>query len=107
LFGVIGNTRAVVLFGLRGTVLRSVDGGQIWQPVNTGLQVGLTAATVDVDGRILIVSQAGHVLVSRDDGASFKAAQIEQPVPAAAVIGATKESIVVAGPRGVHSQSAR
>ena len=107
LFGVIGNSRAVVVFGLRGTVLRSLDSGHSWQPVNTGLQVGLTAATIASEGRILIVSQAGHVLVSRDDGASFKTAQIERPVPAAAVIGATKDSIVVAGSRGVHSQSLR
>jgi photosystem II stability/assembly factor-like uncharacterized protein len=107
LFGVIGNARAVLVFGLRGTVLRSADGGRSWQPVDTGLQVGLTSSAVDNDGRIIIASQAGHVLASRDDGASFKPVHIERPIPAAAVISAAKDSIIVAGPRGVHSQSLR
>ena len=105
LFGVIGNARAVLVYGLRGTVLRSTDGGRSWQPVDTGLQVGLTSAAVDNDGRIIIASQAGHVLASRDDGTTFKPVQIERPIPAAAVISAAKDSIVVGGPRGVHSQS--
>ncbi len=105
LFGVIGNARAVIVYGLRGTVLRSTDGGRSWQPADTGLQVGLTSAAVDNDGRIIIASQAGHVLASRDDGATFKAVQIERPIPAAAVISAAKDSIVVGGPRGFHSQS--
>src|SRR5262249_4228970 len=81
LFGLSGNARAVVVHGLRGTVLRSTDGAKSWQPVNTGLQVGLTASTLDADGRFVIVSQAGHVLTSRDDGASFTAAPLKQPLP--------------------------
>jgi adhesin HecA-like repeat protein len=107
LFGVVGNANAVLVFGLRGTVLRSTDGGRSWQPVETGLQVGLTSGTVDNRGGIIITSQAGHVLASRDDGATFKAVQIERPVPAAAVISAARDLVVVAGPRGVHSQSLR
>jgi photosystem II stability/assembly factor-like uncharacterized protein len=105
LFGVTGNSRAVVVHGLRGTVLRSGDGGRSWQTVPTNLQVGLTASTVDADNRILIVSQSGHVLISTDDGASFKAASIERPVPAAAVLALGRNAVVVAGPRGVQSQS--
>jgi len=102
LFGIVGNARAVLVHGLRGTVLRSVDGGQNWQPVSTGLQVGMTGSTVDSDGRILIVSQAGHVLVSRDDGASLQAIKIERPIPAAAVAVAASKALIVAGPRGVQ-----
>jgi photosystem II stability/assembly factor-like uncharacterized protein len=105
LFGVAGNSRAVVVHGLRGTVLRTADSGRTWQPVDTGVQVGLTGSTVGADGRIVIVSQAGHVLVSRDDGATFKLAQVERPVPAAAVVAPAAGAIVVAGPRGVHAQS--
>jgi photosystem II stability/assembly factor-like uncharacterized protein len=105
LFGVTGNSRAVVVHGLRGTVLRSTDGGRSWQAVPTNLQVGLTASTVDASNRILIVSQSGHVLTSTDDGASFKAASIERPVPAAAVLALSRDAVVVAGPRGVQSQS--
>lgn len=104
LFGVVGNPRAVLVHGLRGTLLRSTDGGRSWQPVDTGLQVGLTASTIDSEGRIFIVSQAGHVLVSRDDGASFKPVRVERPIPAAAVLAAARDAVVVAGPRGVQTQ---
>jgi len=103
LFGVVGNARAVLVHGLRGTVLRSVDGGQHWQPVPTGLQVGMTGSTVDGDGRIVIVSQAGHVLMSGDDGASLQPVRIERPIPAAAVAVAASKALIVAGPRGVQT----
>lgn len=105
LFGVSGSARGVVVHGLRGTVLRSTDAGASWQPVNTGLQVGLTGSSVAADGRIAIVSQAGHVLLSRDDGASFAPTRIDKPLPAAAVAFADKNTLLVAGPRGVASQA--
>ena len=101
LFGVTGNERAVVAYGLRGNVVRSSDGGRTWASVATGVNVGLTAATIDERGRIVLVSQAGHVLVSNDDGASFAAARVERPLPAAAVVGAATGAVIVAGPRGV------
>ena len=101
LFGVIGNDRAVLVHGLRGTVLRSADAGRSWQAVNTGLQVGLTASSIDAQGRIVIVSQAGHALLSRDDGASFALAKTDKPAPAAAVVIVGPSSLVVGGPRGV------
>ena len=102
LFGVIGNDRAVVAYGLRGNVVRSTDGGRSWQAVPTGVQVGLTAGIVDAQGRIVLVSQAGHVLISRDDGATFALIKIERPMPAAAVL-AVPGALVVAGPRGVQT----
>jgi photosystem II stability/assembly factor-like uncharacterized protein len=102
LFGVVGNSRVALVYGLRGTVLRSVDGGRQWQPVATGLQVGLTASTIDADGRIIIVSQAGHLLISRDDGATFEAIKVDRPLPAAAVTAPRRDTVVVAGPRGVQ-----
>ncbi|WP_431276083.1 WD40/YVTN/BNR-like repeat-containing protein [Variovorax ureilyticus] len=103
LFGVTGSGQTIVAHGLRGTVLRSTDGGRQWQQVPTGLQVGLTASTRDSDGRLLIVSQAGHILASRDDGASFKPVPVAGALPAAAVAVAATGTLVVAGPRGAQS----
>jgi len=103
LFGVIGDARSVVVFGLRGTVLRSVDRGASWQAITTGLQVGMTGGTVGADGRYLIVSQAGHVLASDDAGATFALQTVQQPLPAAAVVVANGGALVVAGPRGVRA----
>lgn len=105
LFGVVGTERALMAFGLRGTLLRSTDAGRSWQPVATGLQVGLTAGGIDAQGRIVIVSQAGHVLVSGDDGASFAQSKIDKPVPAAAVALTGTSSVVVGGPRGLAARA--
>jgi len=103
LFGVIGDDRSVVVFGLRGSVLRSVDRGASWQAVSTGLQVGMTGGSVGADGRFVIVSQAGHVLASDDAGATFALQPVQQPLPAAAVVIAKGGALVVAGPRGVRA----
>jgi photosystem II stability/assembly factor-like uncharacterized protein len=105
LFGVTGSDHAIVVHGLRGSVLRSVDGGRSWQTIATGLQVGMTASTRTDDGRLVLVSQAGHVLVSRDDGATFRTVAIERPLPAAAVVAPAAGTLVVAGPRGVQPLS--
>ena len=64
------------------------------------------AARSTRDGRIVLVSQAGHVLVSADDGASFAPRQAR--APAAGGRGRrrrrrTRSSL--AGPRGVHARS--
>jgi photosystem II stability/assembly factor-like uncharacterized protein len=103
LFGITGSARSALVFGLRGNAFRTGDGGKTWQKVETGLQVGLTGGTAEA-GRMVLVSQAGHVLVSADDGASFKPLKIERPTPAAAVVGAGQDVVVIAGPRGARAQ---
>jgi photosystem II stability/assembly factor-like uncharacterized protein len=105
LFGLVGKDRFVVAHGLRGNVVRSADGGQSWQSIPTGIGVGLTASALDERGRMVIVSQAGHVLVSADNGASFAPLKLERPVPAAAVVSAGAGALVIAGPRGVQTLS--
>ncbi|HSC65836.1 MAG TPA: YCF48-related protein [Caldimonas sp.] len=103
LFGLIGKDRVVVAHGLRGNVVRSADGGQTWQSVATNVGVGLTASAFDERGRMVIVSQAGHVLVSADLGATFAPLKLERPTPAAAVVSAGAGALVIAGPRGVQT----
>jgi photosystem II stability/assembly factor-like uncharacterized protein len=104
LFGITGNATSALVFGLRGNAFRSADAGKTWQKVETGLQVGLTAGATD-NARMVLVSQAGHVLVSSDDGATFKPRKVERPVPAAAVLGLDRDVVVTAGPRGVRTQT--
>ena len=64
------------------------------------MQVGLTASALDARGRIVLASQAGHVLIGSDGGASFAPATKERSAPAAAVAEATPGVLVIAGPRG-------
>ena len=101
LFGIVCGTKSTVVFGLRGNAFRSIDGGASWQKTETGLQVGVTGGA-SAAGRLVLVSQAGHLLVSTNDGASFQPRKVEKPVPATAVIAASDSSVVVAGVRGVR-----
>jgi photosystem II stability/assembly factor-like uncharacterized protein len=103
LFGVLGNARVVLAFGLRGNVVRSTDRGRTWQAASTGVSVGLTAGTLDERGRIVLVSQAGHVLASADDGATFALLKAARTQPAAAVTRAGAGTLVFGGPRGLHT----
>jgi photosystem II stability/assembly factor-like uncharacterized protein len=72
--------------------------------VPTNLQVGITASAVGANGRMLLASQAGHLLASNDDGAHFVPVPLERPFPAAAVLGVASGRVLVAGPRGVQAQ---
>ncbi|EJM18857.1 BNR/Asp-box repeat protein [Pseudomonas sp. GM21] len=101
-FGITGKPGVALVYGLRGNVYRSVDEGTSWSKVELGLPLTITAGTVTPDGRILLLSQAGHVLLSIDDGASFtlQAESALAPVAAALVSGAG--TLVVAGARGLR-----
>ncbi len=104
-FGATGGSDVVLVFGMRGTVFRSDNGGKSWQKVETGVPVGLTGATVTKDGRIVLVSQTGDVLVSKDRGLSFKMAKVEKALQAAAVTAFDADTLVLAGFGGVAVQS--
>jgi photosystem II stability/assembly factor-like uncharacterized protein len=71
--------------------------------VNTGVSGGLMGATVTADGKIVIVSQGGHVLMSSDDGGSFSQLKMDQ-IPAAAVAALDGGMMALVGPRGVKLQ---
>jgi photosystem II stability/assembly factor-like uncharacterized protein len=103
-FGITGKPGSVVVYGLRGSVFRSGDGGKSWQKIETGVSAGLTASTVTADGRILLVSQGGQVLMSSDDGRSFSRLKLERQVPASALLEVAERTLAISGARGIHVQ---
>lgn len=104
-FGVTGNAGAVIVYGMRGNAFRSTDGGVCWKKIETRMPLGLVGGTVTADGKIVLVSQAGHLLVSSDDGANFSPVKLEQPFPAAALVALDKDSLILAGLRGMQKQT--
>ncbi len=80
-FGVVTRPGLVFAYGLRGHAVRSVDGGESWSAVDTGLPVSLTAASFDASGRLYLFSQAGQGLVSDDRGVSFKPLELAERLP--------------------------
>jgi len=103
-FGITGKKGVVVAFGLRGNVFCSTNGGAAWQKIETGVQAGLTGSAITEDGKIVLVSQNGDVLVSSDDGVSFKPVKTEQSIFATSVAAINRETLLIAGLRGVLVQ---
>ncbi|WP_026020370.1 WD40/YVTN/BNR-like repeat-containing protein [Pseudomonas putida] len=105
LFGAVGKPGVLLVYGLRGHAYRSTDGGQQWQPVNTGINTSLTAAGIDRDGQLWLASQAGDLLLSRDDGASFSQVPQNARGPVTALVSDTGNGLVLVGERGVRNQA--
>lgn len=101
-FGLLDAGDALIAYGLRGKAVISRDGGNSWQPLATGLQASITAASRSADGRLWLADQFGQVSVSRDGGQRFVPLTLPVHLPVAA-IHAGAQRLVLAGARGVHS----
>lgn len=69
---VVAQDGALVLFGMRGTIFRSADGGASWQKIETDTTATFNGGRALADGRIILVGNAGLVATSTDNGQSFK-----------------------------------
>jgi photosystem II stability/assembly factor-like uncharacterized protein len=92
-------SKALLLFGLQGTALRSADDGRTWHESQSIDGAGIDCGIVLRNGDILLGDEAGNLLLSHDDGASFHA--IFAGAPVTAVAQAPDGAIVAAGPAGL------
>jgi photosystem II stability/assembly factor-like uncharacterized protein len=106
-FGVLARADLLLAYGLRGNAWRSLDGGRTWQKTETGVDTGLTGGAVFDDGRILLVSQGGQLLLSRDNAAHFAAVPGRKTSPAFGVVPAGGSSVALVGASGVRMESVR
>ncbi|MFJ7281230.1 WD40/YVTN/BNR-like repeat-containing protein [Pseudomonas sp. NPDC099000] len=104
-FGVVGKPGEVIVYGLRGNVLRSTDGGLDWTAFDTGLQVSVTAAAIDAQGHYRLFTQAGHMLADHADNARLQLMPQPNPSPVAGAALASDGSLIVVGSRGVRALS--
>ncbi|VVQ29114.1 Ycf48-like protein [Pseudomonas fluorescens] len=104
-FGVLGKPGEALVYGLRGNVLRSTDGGLSWTPQKSGLHVSITAGIVDAQGDYRLFTQGGQMLVSQGTGAQMHWVQQTEPVPVTGVTRATDGALVVVGSRGARTLS--
>jgi photosystem II stability/assembly factor-like uncharacterized protein len=61
-FGICGDERLLLAFGLRGTVYASHDQGATWSPLPPTIPVALTACVRTADGRFLLAAASGHIV---------------------------------------------
>lgn len=101
-FGVLTKPGLVVIFGLRGNTFRSQDGGQSWQKIETGIQSGINAGAMLQDGRIVLASQGGNVLISTDAARTFKPVAGITPLPIFGIAAAGRDRLALVGYRGAQ-----
>lgn len=67
-----GNVNEAIAFGLRGNTFRTTDMGRSWTAVSDTSDSTLNNGVVNGDGHITLVGNGGAVLVSTNDGESFR-----------------------------------
>ena len=100
-FGILAKGSTLIAYGMRGNIVRSGDGGKTWRAVRGSATDGITGGTVMDDGRIVLATQGGEILVSKDDGESFTSVKVVNRAPFYGVAAARKDAVVVVGARGV------
>jgi len=106
-FGITGKPGVLVAFGLRGNAYRSLNGGTSWLKIETGVPTTLTGGTVTKDGRIVLVTLLGTLLVSQDNGATFSQETPKQGLPSSAITETDTGTLALVGMRGVWMQAAK
>lgn len=92
---------ALLAVGLGGKVHRSTDQGRSWQSSQPAGKAALTAGVMLQDA-VVLASEAGQLLVSRDGGLSFKPVAVP-PFPVAGLINIHDGHFLVVGPLGAQS----
>lgn len=101
-FGFLATESTLIAFGMRGNILRSTDGGNNWQAASSDAIDGITAGTLLEDGRIVLVTQGGQILVSNNGGESFASVKVEKRMALFGVASAGKDALAVVGANGVR-----
>ena len=105
LFGLTGTAKTLVVFGMQGTIYHSEDQGKTWVQSNDTSTSGIMDGVVLADGRIVLVTENGGMLISDDEGKNFHAASGEPGFPLAGIVETTAGQITVAGLGGVSDVS--
>ncbi len=92
---------SLVLGGLRGRMFRTEDQGETWSPVKKPPSAAVVDSARLDDGRLVAVTIGGQVLISEDDGRSFRGLPIGNGGRIYAVAEGSPGSLLVGGPKGI------
>lgn len=102
-FGFAARGDVIVAVGLRGSAWRSSDGGANWKALHSGTSAAINSAIFLADGRLVLATHLGELLVSDDLGERFTALPRTAAQPSVHDIGVMEPGwLLVAGPRGVQ-----
>lgn len=100
-FGLTGRPGLLVVFGLRGNAFTSHDEGQTWAKLDTGISDSINAGVPLADGRFVLASANGTLLISSPDGSRIASKSSAGRVPLYGVA-TTGSGLVAIGPNGVR-----
>lgn len=81
LFGLVGKSDLVLVFGLLGDAFISHDNGRSWTKAGTGGSVGLSGGTVLPDGKIVLIDTGAGIWQSADNAKTFSLVPSKHPMP--------------------------
>lgn len=96
------STGELIAAGLRGNAFHSVDQGETWFAITLPSSASVVDSIRLADGRIVLATQAGELLISEDDGQSFQSLQTGGLFPVAAIEEGRPGELVVVGLGGVR-----
>lgn len=100
LFGVVRlEGDAAIAFGLKGHAMRTDDGGAHWTLLHLPCEGSINAGVRLDDGRVVLATQLGEVVISSDGGSSFVSVPVPVHAPFADIIGVPR-GLVAVGLRG-------
>jgi len=88
--------------GLRGLAFHSEDGGHSWSESDKPESVSINDSLLLADGRVLIASDDGKLMVSSDGGLTFSILPVEHSGRISSVIESRPGELLVSGPFGIH-----
>ncbi|HUY04468.1 MAG TPA: YCF48-related protein [Rhodocyclaceae bacterium] len=101
-FGALTTNSGLLVYGLSGNAFFSATGGDSWQALQTGTTSTIDSATQLQDGRLLLVAQAGQLLIGAADR-KFSVTALKSSVPLTAVLEDGNETLVLTSLRGLIS----
>lgn len=103
-FGLLSTrSGALLAFGLRGSAYRSADAGEHWDKLDLRTAATLQAGYERAPDEIVLMTQAGALFTSRDDGRSFTPPKSPAgALPAAGLAAAPDGAWVMASLRGTR-----
>lgn len=105
-FGVIGRAGELIVYGLRGHVFRSTDGGNNWAQLDSGLPISISAAVQGSDGHYRLFTQAGQMLRVQDGNGPLQRLPQAEPSPVAGAALTASGTLALVGSRGVRTLAA-
>jgi photosystem II stability/assembly factor-like uncharacterized protein len=101
-FGIAGNSRTILVFGLRGVAYRSSDRGSTWDAVRMPSEATISAGIARVgDSGFILVNSAGQMLTGDSEAREFVLYEPPEHLRLTGVVTLTQYSALVTAQTGI------